>query len=176
MLPLSRTNVEYLIRIFKLDWPKILLYFRIRRLLLLLLILQLHFILSLAIKKKAPKNITAVEPSTQKSTGALKLLDEIIKTKNTENIILISDCERFNYHRSDLDPLTTTQLQEITNETIMDVRRLKTNIQPFYLMMICNSDEHQVVSVLKKIKYQRIPLPSGWAKTFSLCNCFCFDH
>ena len=25
----------------------------------------------------------------------------------------------------------------------------------------------------KLIIYQRIPLPSGWAKTFSLCNCFC---
>ena len=23
---------------------------------------------------------------------------------------------------------------------------------------------------------QRVPLPSGWAKTFSLCNCFCFHH
>ena len=28
----------------------------------------------------------------------------------------------------------------------------------------------------KMFWYQRVPLPSGWAKTFSLCNCFCFDH
>ena len=25
-------------------------------------------------------------------------------------------------------------------------------------------------------KYRRIPRPSGWAKTFSLCNGFCLDH
>ena len=36
--------------------------------------------------------------------------------------------------------------------------------------------EQRALVPSKKLDDQKDPLPSGWAKTFFLCNCFCFHH
>ena len=127
-------SIFILLRLLQL-WNQ-LIYFRIRKLKLVLLVLGLHFVLSLASRSTSPGNHASCQ--NQKPTRAQKLLDDIIKVKRNENVILISDNDHFNYRRSNFTALTTIQLDKMTNQTISDVSTsyLKTNIPPLHLMFV----------------------------------------